>query len=68
MPIRERFKTDYRGVFYVIGTSVRGKPERIYHIRYWREGRYFEETAGRQFRDDMTPAKASRIRAKADGA
>lgn len=62
MPARKRCKTAYRGVFYVIGTSIHGKPERIYHIRYWREGRYFEETAGRQFRDNMTPAKASRIR------
>jgi len=63
MPKQERFKTDYPGVTYIIGTAVAtGKPERIYFIRYRRDGKSIEEKAGRQFQDAMTPAKAARIR------
>ena len=65
MPKQERFKTDYPGVTFIVGTAVAtGKPERIYFIRYRREGRLIEEKAGRQFQDNMTPAKASRVRAE----
>lgn len=65
MPRQERFKTDYPGVYYVMGTSVAtGKPEKIYYIFYRRDGRQIEEKAGRQFQDAMTPAKAARIRAE----
>jgi integrase len=52
----------YKGVRYVIGEGVNGKPEKIYYIRYKRNGKSIEEKAGRQFKDNMTPAKASRIR------
>ncbi len=65
----ERIKTNYPGVFYynVLSTAT-GKPERIYYIRYRRDGKEVEEPCGRQFQDDMTPARASRIRAeKIDG-
>jgi integrase len=65
MPIMKRFKTDYVGVYYIIGTAIgTGKPEKIYYITYRREGKLVEEKAGRQFSDAMTPAKASRIRAE----
>ena len=65
MPKQERFKTDYPGVSFIVGTAVAsGRPERIYFIRYRREGKLIEEKAGRQFQDAMTPAKASRIRAE----
>jgi integrase len=65
----ERIKTNYPGVFYYNVTSTAtGKPERIYYIRYRRDGKEVEEPCGRQFQDDMTPARASRIRAeKIDG-
>lgn len=40
------------------------KQEKIYYIRYRKTGKQIEEKAGRQFKDDMTPAKASAIRAE----
>ncbi|MFA4901745.1 MAG: site-specific integrase [Desulfobaccales bacterium] len=69
MPPLKRIKTNYPGVFYIDGVSTAtGKPERIYYIRYRRAGREVEEPCGRQYQDDMTPARASRIRAeKIDG-
>jgi integrase len=61
----KRVKTKYLGVYYIIGKSIgKGKPERIYYIRYRRDGKEYEEKAGRQFQDDMTPARAARIRAE----
>ena len=62
MPILRRIKTSYPGVTYVDGTSITGKPERIYYIRYRKNGRLIEEKAGRQIQDNMTPAKANSIR------
>lgn len=63
MPAKKRFKTRYAGVYYVEGTSVgSGKTERIYYIRYRKDGQEIEEKAGRQFQDDMTPARANGIR------
>jgi len=65
MPATKRFKVKgYAGVYYIIGKAVgSGKSEKIYYIRYRRDGKQIEEKAGRHFQDDMTPAKASRIRA-----
>jgi len=63
MPAIKRIKTKYPGVFYIHGTSVSGKSERIYYIRYRKANKMIEEKAGRQFQDDMTPAKASKVRA-----
>lgn len=69
MPSLKRYKTKYPEVFFIKGKSkATGKPERIYYIRYRRGGKRIEEKAGRQFQDDMTAAKASRIRSeKIDG-
>jgi hypothetical protein len=40
MPKQERFKADYPGVSFILGTVVAtGKPERIYFIRYRRDGK-----------------------------
>jgi len=48
-----------------MGTSVSsGKPERIYRIRYRKDGKTIEETAGRQYQHNMTVAKAARMRAQ----
>jgi len=57
-----RYKTNYPGVFYLMGTTVNGKLERIYYIRYRKDGKMIEEKAGRQFVDDMTPARAALMR------
>jgi len=63
MPSVKRYKTKYPGVHYVIGAAVgSGKKERIYQIRYRKNGKLIEEKAGRQFQDDMTPARAAQIR------
>jgi len=63
MPKQTRLRTNYPGVYYVESTVGRGgEPERIYYIAYRRDGRLVEEKAGRQFQDDMTPARASGLR------
>jgi len=65
MPRQERFKTDYPGVYFIMGEAVgTGKPEKIYYVYYRQDGRQIEEKAGRQFQDDMTPARANSIRAE----
>ncbi len=63
MPRQKRFKTNYPGVYYVEGKAAgRTGTERIYYIRYKREGKTIEEKAGRQYQNDMTPARAAGIR------
>lgn len=62
MPKQPRIKTKYPGVYYIDGKGVNG-PERIYYIQYRRKGKLIEEKAGRQFQDDITPARAAGIRA-----
>ena len=57
-----REKTKFPGVYYIIGKASDGRPERIYYIQYRKNGKLIEEKAGRQFQDDMTPAKANGIR------
>ena len=65
MPVFKRIKTKYPGVYYFVGTAIGSKkPERIYYIRYRKEGKLIEEKAGRQFQDDMTQARAALIRAQ----
>jgi integrase len=64
MPSLKRIKTNYPGVFYIESTSSAGKPEKIFYVRYRKNGKMVEEKAGRQFQDDMTAARASRIRAE----
>ena len=38
--------------------------ERVYYIIFKKDGKFFEEKVGRQFSDDMTPARAARVRAQ----
>ncbi len=65
MPKKNRIKTTYPGVYYIVGSPRNtGSEELIYYIRYRKDGRLIEKMVGRQFQDDMTPAKASRIRAE----
>ncbi len=63
MPSLKRQKTNYPGVYYVQGKAVgTGKPEKIYYIIYRKNGKQVEEKAGRQYQNDMTPARASALR------
>jgi integrase len=65
MPKQARFKTKYPGVYYIESTVGRGgEPERVYYIVYRKDGKLIEEKAGRQFQDDMTPARASGLRSQ----
>jgi len=65
MPRQERCKTDYPGVYYIMGTFyATGMPEKIYYIYYRLGGRQIEEKAGRQFQDGMTPVRAAMIRSE----
>lgn len=61
----QRLKTEYKGVFYRISKRQSGEPgeERIYYIVFKKNGKVYEEKIGRQFADDLTPAKVNRIRA-----
>ena len=65
MSTMERFKTTYPGVIYLIGAAVgRTGTEKIYYIRYRRDGKLVEEKVGRQYQDGMTPGRAAGIRAQ----
>jgi integrase len=61
----KRHKTNYPGVFYREAERIGGKGlERVYYIVFKKDGKVIEEKAGRQFKNDMTPAKAAKIRAE----
>jgi len=63
MPAQKRYKTKYPGVYYIHGKAIGpNKKERIYYIVYRKEGKQIDEKAGRQFQDDMTPARAAQVR------
>jgi DNA-binding NarL/FixJ family response regulator len=66
MPKVRRIKTKYPGVYFVMGKSLARthKSQRVYYIRYRKKGKEFEEIAGCQYDDKMTPAKAAEIRAE----
>ncbi|MBN1226346.1 MAG: site-specific integrase [Deltaproteobacteria bacterium] len=65
MPVQKRFKTNYPGVYYVEGTAVgTGRPEKIYYVRYRKNGKLIEEKAGRQYQNDMTPSRAAGLRTR----
>lgn len=60
----KRFKTGYPGVFYRMADRIGGKgQERVYYVIYKKRGKVIEAKAGRQYKNDMTPARASRYRA-----
>lgn len=63
MGMAKRCKTKYPGVFYREAPRLGGTgTERIYYIVFKKDGKTHEEKVGRQFADDMSEAKASRIR------
>ena len=53
----------YAGVHFIYGTSATGSKEKIYYIRYRKNGKEIKEKAGRQHKDLMTARKASLLRA-----
>jgi integrase len=59
----KRTKTKYPGVFYREAKRL-GRPglEKVYYIVFKKEGKVLEEKAGRQYANNMTPAKAAGIR------
>ena len=61
----KRIKTKYPGVFYRNAKRIGGKgTEKVYYVVFKKSGKVHEEKAGRQFADDMTPARAAHIRAE----
>jgi integrase len=53
----------YAGVFYVEVSRPAGYgTEKVYYIRYRKQGKLIEEKVGAQYRDNMTAAKAASIR------
>jgi len=61
----KRQKTNYPGAFYRDARRISGKgAEKVYYIIFKKNGKLYEEKAGRQYLDDMTPARAAGIRAE----
>ena len=61
----KRQATNYPGVFFREAERLGGRGlERVYYIVFKKSGKVIEEKVGRHYADDMTPARASRIRAE----
>jgi integrase len=61
----KRTKTNYPGVFFREAERIGGSgTEKVYYIVFKKNGKVIEEKVGRQFVDDMTPARANGIRAE----
>jgi len=61
----KRIKTSYPGVFYREARRIGGKgTERVYYAVFKKNGKVCEEKAGRQYADDLTPARAAGYRAE----
>lgn len=61
----KRIKTDYPGVFYRLSERIGGKgSEKVFYVVYKKGRKVCEEKAGRQFVNDMTPARAAHIRSE----
>ena len=55
--------TGYAGVYFIeIPRATGYGTEKVYYIRYRKQGKLIEEKAGGQYRDNMTAAKAASIR------
>lgn len=61
----KRIKTNYPGVYYRETARIgkKGK-EKVYYIVFKKQSKVHEEKVGRQYVDDMTPARAAGIRAE----
>lgn len=61
----KRVRTNYPGVFYRETDRIGGKGlEKVYYVVFKKDGKVLEEKVGRQYADDMTPARAALIRAE----
>ena len=61
----KRIKTNYPGIYYREAKRIGGNgAEKVYYIVFKKDGKVYEEKIGRQYADNITPAKASRIRAE----
>lgn len=61
----KRFKTKYPGVYYRESKRLGGGGiEKVYYIVFKKDGKVIEEKVGRQYVDDLTPAKVGKIRAE----
>ena len=61
----KRIKTNYPGVFYREAERIGGRgKEKVFYVVYKKNGKLCEEKAGRQYADDMTPARASYLRSE----
>ncbi len=61
----KRKKTPYPGIFFREARRIGGKgTEKVYYIVFKKNGKVHEEKVGRQFSDDMSPARAARIRSE----
>ena len=59
----KRHKTKYPGVYYRIAKRLNGQgSEKIYYVVFKKNGKTIEEKVGRQYVDDISPAKANRVR------
>lgn len=60
----KRHSTSYPGIYFRVArrSGHPGKTERVYYAAYYRDGKKIETPVGRQYKDGMTPAKASIIR------
>jgi len=59
----KRIKTDYVGVYFRIARRIGGSgDEKVFYAVYKTDGKVKEEKVGRQYKDNMTAAKASRVR------
>lgn len=65
MSSNPRIATKYPGVYYRESKRIGGKGlEKVFYIVFKKDGKVIEEKVGRQFADDMSPAKASAIRSE----
>ena len=61
----KRIKTSYPGVYFRESQRIGGKgTERVYYIIFKKNGKTHEEKVGRQFVDDLTPARVAGIRSQ----
>ena len=60
-----RKKTKYPGIFYREANRIGSNgTEKVYYVVYKKDGKLHEEKAGRQYANDMTPARAAHIRSE----
>ena len=63
--MNKRVGTTYPGVYYRLAKRVGKKGnEKVYYVVFKKQGTLLEEKVGRQYVDDMTPARAAGIRAE----